>query len=49
MDKGIGYDNVKKRLELLYNKNYTLSAKRVDDTYFTYLKIPLQCKSLNVL
>ncbi|WP_298901315.1 sensor histidine kinase [uncultured Psychroserpens sp.] len=41
MDKGIGSHNIKKRLELLFDKNYTLNTENENNMYFAYLKIPL--------
>ena len=38
---GVGLTNVKKRLDLLYDKNYTLEIKDEADTYFVELIIPL--------
>ena len=38
---GVGLMNVKKRLDLLYDKNYTLEIKDEADTYFVELIIPL--------
>lgn len=38
---GVGLVNVKKRLDLLYDKNYTLSIKDDTDTYFVELILPL--------
>jgi hypothetical protein len=41
MKGGVGLVNVKKRLDLLYDKNYTLSIKDDTDTYFVELILPL--------
>jgi sensor histidine kinase YesM len=41
MKGGVGLMNVKKRLDLLYDKNYTLEIKDEADTYFVELIIPL--------
>ena len=38
---GVGLVNVKKRLNLLYEKNYTLNIKDETDTYFVELILPL--------
>ena len=38
---GVGLVNVKKRLNLLYDKNYTLNIKDEKDTYFVELILPL--------
>ena len=38
---GVGLANVKKRLDLLYDKNYTLNIKDEPDIYFVELKLPL--------
>ena len=38
---GIGLENVRKRLELIFMHNYTLDIQTVDDTYSIYLNIPL--------
>jgi len=40
-DKGIGIENVKKRLALLYPKRHQLSFKEETNTYTTTLKIRL--------
>jgi two-component system, LytTR family, sensor kinase len=39
---GIGLQNVKKRLQLLYHSNYELNIDSTADAYFVYLKVPLQ-------
>lgn len=41
MDKGIGAKNIKRRLELLFKKDYTLISENRNSTYVAYLKIPL--------
>lgn len=41
MDKGIGTQNIKKRLNLLFGKNYTLINEQNEGHYRSYLKIPL--------
>ncbi|MBP3247649.1 MAG: sensor histidine kinase [Prevotella sp.] len=41
MKGGVGLANVKKRLDLLYDKNYTLSIKDDTETYFVELILPL--------
>jgi len=41
MDKGIGTNNIKKRLQLLFDNNFTLHTNLEDNTYISYLKIPL--------
>ena len=38
---GVGLANVKKRLDLLYDNNYTLNIKDEADIYFVELKLPL--------
>lgn len=38
---GIGRDNLKKRLELLYNNKHVFEYKSTDTIYSAYLKIPL--------
>lgn len=38
---GIGIKNVLRRLELLYQTNYTFETKTVDDNYIVTLKIPI--------
>jgi LytS/YehU family sensor histidine kinase len=37
----IGFENVKKRLNLLYDDGYTLDIKALEDTYTVFLKINL--------
>ena len=39
---GVGLANVKKRLDLLYDKNYTLDIKDEPDIYIVELKLPLR-------
>ncbi|MFD2587964.1 sensor histidine kinase [Croceitalea marina] len=39
---GIGKENLKKRLQLLFGKDYELSSNALDNMYSTYLKIPLK-------
>ena len=39
---GVGLANVKKRLDLLYDKSYTLNIKDEADIYIVELKLPLQ-------
>lgn len=41
MNKGIGTENIKKRLELLFEDDYELSYKRGDGLFYTFLKIPV--------
>jgi len=38
---GIGFDNLIKRLEYSHKDNYTLTRNKENDTFMTYLKIPL--------
>ncbi len=38
---GIGNKNVRRRLELLYNTNFTLTTNVSEDSYKVYLKIPI--------
>ena len=42
--KGLGLDNIRKRLELNYEENYELSTIQKDDCYEVYLKIPQKIK-----
>lgn len=37
---GVGVSNVRNRLELLYNKDYTLACSTVSDVYEVYMSIP---------
>lgn len=39
---GIGIDNVKRRLQLLYNDNYILETKIIKDKYKVLIKLPLE-------
>lgn len=39
--RGIGKENLKKRLTLLFDYNYELKINEVNSIYYTYLKIPL--------
>ena len=39
---GVGLTNVKKRIDLLYDKSYTLDIKDEPDIYIVELKIPLR-------
>lgn len=41
MDKGIGTNNIKKRLELLYGEHSQLHAEKNEDIYTSHLKLPL--------
>ena len=38
---GVGLENIKKRLGLLYNNNYQLDIREKDSTFEVNLKIPL--------
>jgi len=40
-ESGIGYKNVRQRLELLFQKNYTLEVQETNDYYKIELNIPL--------
>ncbi len=40
--KGIGLDNIKKRLEMLFNNNYTLNITKEGTSFNVELKIPLK-------
>ncbi|EDP72790.1 putative two-component system sensor protein [Flavobacteriales bacterium ALC-1] len=40
--QGIGLNNAKRRLNLLFLNNYTMESKIEDDTYILFLKIPIQ-------
>ena len=42
MNHGIGNKNVRRRLELLYNTNFTLTTNASEDSYKVYLKIPIE-------
>lgn len=39
--QGIGLTNTKRRLELLFYKDFSLKTKIVDNMYFLYLRIPI--------
>ncbi len=39
--QGIGIENIRRRLELLYKSKYSLETKIIDDTYSVLLKIPI--------
>ena len=39
---GIGRENLNKRLQLLFNDNYIFNHNESNNTYSTYLKIPLK-------
>ncbi len=39
---GVGMENVKKRLELLYKGQYKLEIKSIKNTYCVFLKIPIR-------
>lgn len=41
MDKGIGTQNIKNRLDILFKENYQLDYSSDDTNFKTYLKIPL--------
>jgi LytS/YehU family sensor histidine kinase len=41
MESGIGADNIKKRLDVIYKGNYTLEYKTNATIFKTYLKLPL--------
>jgi LytS/YehU family sensor histidine kinase len=45
---GVGLANVRKRLNLLYNRNYTLKIKDATDVYQVELVIPLRAASSEV-
>jgi len=46
---GIGLQNVKKRLQLLYHSEYELNINSTAETYFVHLKIPLQQIAIPVI
>lgn len=39
---GIGLSNLERRLQLLYESNYTMTSKIVDDRYFLDITIPIE-------
>ncbi|BAO75508.1 putative two-component system sensor protein, no kinase domain [Winogradskyella sp. PG-2] len=39
--QGIGLSNAKRRLNLLFSKNFNMESKIEDDTYILFLKIPI--------
>ncbi|MEM6684193.1 MAG: histidine kinase [Bacteroidota bacterium] len=41
MDKGIGTNNIKRRLKLLYGEQYQLHSEKSGDIYTSHLKLPL--------
>ena len=41
MDKGIGTENIKNRLEILFQENYQLEYTSEENSFKTYLKMPL--------
>lgn len=41
MDSGIGTDNIEKRLQALFNNNYTLEYQKNDTIFKTNLKLPI--------
>lgn len=43
--EGIGLQNVKRRLDLLYHDRYTLQVRENDEEYYVYLNINLEQKS----
>ncbi len=40
-NEGIGLKNAKRRLDLLYGKNYQLDISEKDDHFFVFLKMPV--------
>ncbi len=40
--KGIGLDNIKKRLEMLFNNSYSLNIIQKEGSFYINLKIPLK-------
>ena len=45
---GVGLVNVRKRLDIIYGKNYIFDIKDIDNTYRVNLNIPLDKESLNI-
>lgn len=43
---GIGRENLKKRLELLFGNDFTFEHKELNNTYSTYLKLPFKTNKL---
>ena len=43
---GVGMANVRKRLDLIYGKDYTLGINETDDTYEVVLDIPLEQENM---
>ncbi len=41
---GVGLENIKKRLELQYNENYSLAEEKSEGIYYLKLEIPLERK-----
>ncbi|MBV7530327.1 sensor histidine kinase [Chitinophaga sp. sic0106] len=39
---GVGLENVKRRLNLIYGENHTLKISQNEDSYFVYLKLKLE-------
>ena len=39
---GIGLSNLERRLQLLYENNYAMTSKIVDDRYFLDITIPIE-------
>jgi two-component system LytT family sensor kinase len=39
--KGIGLNNTRRQLEIIYNSNYILENTIKDNTYFCFLEIPI--------
>lgn len=39
-EQGIGYKNIRKRLELIYHENFKLEISQENDHFQTELKIP---------
>ncbi len=42
LESGIGLENTKRRLQLLYNNEYELTTKIIDNKYCVQLKIPIK-------